>query len=86
MSTLPNLLREVPEYSHDDSTYENLTEQVGKPETQLTAQSEVSAHTDSKMHLKGREIRPPKKTFHSKVLKRTLKTKKGDVELSPLHK
>ena len=87
MSTLTNLRREVPEYSHDDSTNENLTGKVDQPETQLTAQSEVSANTestDSKIHQKGSENSTTKKTFIQK-LKKTLKTK-GDVELPPLHK
>ena len=65
VSTLPNLPREVLEYSHDDSTYENLTEQVDQPETQLTAQSEVSANTERPQTARyirmGWKIRPPKR-------------------------
>ena len=73
MSTLPNLPRKVPEYSHDDSTYENLTEQVDQPETQHTVQCEVSANTESPQTVrytrKGRKIQPPKRLSCLKFLK-----------------
>ena len=70
LSTLLNLPREVSEYSHDNSTYGNLAEQVDQPETQLTAQSEVSANPESpqtaRYTRKGRKIRPPK-NFHNNL-------------------
>ena len=46
LSTL-NVPREVPEYSHDDSTYGNMNEQVNQPEMQPSAQSEGSTNAES---------------------------------------
>ena len=69
LSTLPNVPREVPEYSHDDSTYGNMNEQVDQPETQPTAQIEGSTNAENPQ-TEGDEKFDHPKDFHSKV-KRT---------------
>ena len=64
LSTLPNVPREVPENSHDDSTYGNMNEQIDQPETQPTARSESSTNVESpqtRYTRRGRKIRPPKR-------------------------
>ena len=64
LSTLPNVPKEVPEYSHDDSTYGNMNEQVDQLETQPTAQSEGSTNAESpqtRNTRRDRKIRPPKR-------------------------